>query len=276
MCVSPKSVIDRRLVHRTLDTEVFITKFSEEGEHQWRSVVCIPSEHARMRRSNGSLPIILALEVLRQGGFVAAHKGMGVPLEWHFVIQHFGIRWDSQPPAIPTGARFRAELVTRIVNTQFRDGLPSVLVYEFDLVYKGEVIATGNGITLCINPPRYHALRKRALSSPTSPHHCEDHPFSRDEQGQLTIRWNDQDPFLFNRPGDHVVSMALIDSFIAAASDHNHSEKHIQSFDISFISFAECNQVIHLDIDSDDPVTMTGKFVQDGRVIAEAKIGRTT
>jgi hypothetical protein len=271
MQVSSDSTIDRQLVHRAVNDDVFITTFTEIGDQQWEAHVHIPQLHDRMPRSTTPLPTILAFEVIRQAIFVAFHKGLQIPFDWHFVTQQSSIMWHHRTPLCP-GQDFNGTIIIRLVNLRRCKELPRELWFAIELIHENTVTATGTLSALALDPRAYQAIRRAALSFPKVSHQMTGSQFSSPNQGTKIVRWDDQDRFFFTRSGDHVVSMVLIDAFIAAVVSAEGSEEKIRSVDISFTKFAELDDPIYFELTQSDEQSTMGMFIQKQCHIAEGTI----
>ena len=253
------------LVHRTRESEVFVTEFVQDSDEVWWCTVDAPATHPRIAGAQGVLPAIVALEIQRQGGYIAAHQ-FGVPLGWRFVILEFAVQWAGQGPRLDPGTGgFRGTLLVEADVTQLWQEKPRRMEYAFQLLNSdAEVAGSGRAVALCLDPSRYAMLRQRsgAVDEPGS---------ALAAPGEVVrVRWNDQDRFLFNRPGDHVVSMALLDAFLNEIASRNPSRSVI-GIDTRFYRFGESAHPVSLNISVGSvSEVVQGVFLQDGTVIAEA------
>ncbi|KAA9110670.1 AfsA-related hotdog domain-containing protein [Microbacterium rhizomatis] len=234
-------MIDQRAVHRTRDDEVFLVDAVVAGDRVSASGV-ISSGHSRMLRSGGRLPGILVLEIFRQAGFLMAHEAAGMPFGWHLVTSRVEMVWRAGPPHVASNSAFAFE-VTGEVGVERRGGEPCYLQFTAELASAGRVIATGTIEAYSLAPDRYQALRRHALVAPHA-HLVADTQSNDDGSPGRVVGWDDSDPFLFNRPGDHVVSMALIEAILAAAEAH--SSGRPTSVEVEFLHFAERNSPVYL------------------------------
>jgi hypothetical protein len=257
--------LDLRLVHRTSDDQVFLTDFKEAGPFRWLCAVDIPMSHPRMRtRADEALPLLVALELQRQGGYVSAHA-QGIPIGWRFVILRFGVRWNAGGPRVMTTEGFHGALEIRSRVIRSWGGKPRLIEFDFALRNSGNrLVASGRGLTLCLEPSRYAAIRTRNQPD-------QGRPQSRTSQAKLIeVRWDIQDRFLFNRPDDHVVSMALLDAFLTHL-DTAFPLARAQGIDAEFFAFGSASRPIWMDVTHATPANRVQvSFIQDNSVIATA------
>jgi hypothetical protein len=256
--------LDEQLVHRTRDSEIFLVSAGTTGDGVHASGR-VPSNHSRLPDIRGVLPEILGLEIFRQVGFFAAHTAIGIPMGWHLVTTRFGLMWQTAPPIVSKSSTFWFN-VTGHAQAQAN----RVLRFTAELHHEGVVIALGSIEALSVSPHRYQALRRRFINVATVPHNEIGTPLGDETEAGWTVRWNDQDPFLFNRPGDHVVSMALIEAVLAGARRES-DERYSLSVDMEFHNFADRNATITLRRTGNfNPTNQRWELEQNGRIVAQA------
>jgi len=256
--------VDRAMVHRSRDSEVFVTGFKQVSETAWRCAVDAPTTHPRIASAGRRmLPVIVALEIQRQCGYIAAHQ-LGVPFGWRFVILEFAVRWLGEGPRL-SSTGFQGDITVDADVTHWWEEKPRRVEYGFLLCNaEGEPVGSGRGLALCLDPSRYAVMRQRSASISTQ----ETVAWMPDEL--VPVHWNDQDRFLFNRPDDHVVSMALLDAFLNEVSA-TVSAGAVDGIDTQFHRFGESAGPIWLSISSDAATNMAeGTFLQGQTIIAHA------
>jgi hypothetical protein len=243
---------------------VFVAGVQQESERAWRCAIDAPSTHPRIAGAERRmLPVIVALEMQRQCGYVAAHQ-LGVPFGWRFVILEFGVRWLGRGPRL-SSTGFQGDMTVDVDVTHSWQGKPRRVEYGFLLSNaEGEPVGSGRGLALCLDPSRYAVMRQRSASVTT-------HETVASMPGELVpVHWNDEDRFLFNRPDDHVVSMALLDAFLNEISGAVPAGA-VDGIDTQFRRFGESAGQIWLSISRDAATNMAeGIFVQDQAIIAHA------
>jgi len=258
-------MIDRRVVHRSLDSEVFLSGYTAIRGVGLRADVAIPADHARVRTRQGALSSSMTLEVFRQGAFLSAHESFDIPLEWHFVTKRAVLEWTQEPPLIPQSASVQCELDIQTNVEKLKQGRPFLLTWNLKLRQEGRTLALGELRGWALAPHRYRALRRNAQIAPSP----EDQPPRPKSEGVAVVEWDDRDSFLFNRPGDHVVSMVLIDAAFEAVAD---AVDQGLTFAMDFRRFAERAQPIHRSAVHGSGGAKIIQFRQSGQVIAEAVV----
>lgn len=257
--------LDLQLVHRTNNDEVFLTSCESVGEATWQCAIDAPISHRRVAlRTDDALPLVVALEIQRQGGYAAAHS-QGIPIGWRFVILQFGVRWHSRGPQVEGAAGFRGALEVKSSTVRAWNGMPRLLEFRFQMRDDHcERVASGRGLTLCLEPSRYAAMRKRATSEPA----LEEW---KSEGRLFRLHWDVNDRFLFNRPDDHVVSMALLDA-LEVHVNRAFPLASAESIDAEFFQFAAATRAVWLHVSGISRGRAEAAFIQDGRVIARATV----
>jgi hypothetical protein len=262
-----EQLINRNVVHRTLDSEVFLFGYTVTGELSLRADVGIPPTHSRARTSLGELSSMVVLEVFRQGAFLIAHECVNVPMDWHFVTKRAALTWVQPPPLVPPFGVLWCELEVE-VSIETKRGEPFLLTWNLRLSHGDRSVAVGTLWGWVLDPSRYRALRRAALAAPESARR----PATAQSEDETTVTWDDRDPFLFNRPGDHVVSMALIDAVFNGANSVDGTQ--LDTFEMDFLRFAERTDPIRLNVGHSPAGEDTFEFHQLGEVIARA-VART-
>lgn len=234
-----------------------------EGE-QLFAAVSVPSWHERMPNHQGSLPELIVLEILRQCGYLMAHSALGMPGDWHLVTTALALEWRATPPTVRADVDFTCTVTGRV-----REGDGGHLAFHAELLSHGDMIATGELEARCLAPRHYAAIRGFAERASRS-HANLDAPTHDGVSGPgRPVRWNDQDRFLFNRRGDHVVSMALVDAVLADAASSSTSGN--VSIRMEFLRFAEQSAAILLERETLGTIGQDLWLLrQAGQVIARA------
>jgi hypothetical protein len=251
-------------VHRSLDSEVFLAAYTAAGESGLQADVALRADHPRVRTRHGELSPSIVLEVFRQGAFLSAHERLGIPLEWHFVTKRAVLTWVRRPPLVPPAGSMRCALNVQTIVEEHKQGEPFSLTWKLRLLQEGHAFAVGELRGWTLAPPRYHALRRtaRALTNPGLP------ALTTTPDPDVIVVWDEQDSFLFNRGGDHVVSMALTDAVLAAATSTESTQ--LVTFAMEFRRFAELTDPIHCSIAQRTGGMDIFTFSQSDEVTAEA------
>lgn len=262
--------VDQRLVHRTRDDEVFLVDAEVAGDDMHASGA-VPGSHSRMPRVDGPLPEIIVLEIFRQAGFFMAHQGVGMPFGWHLVTTRFGMDWQQQPPHVDAASTFLFNLNGQ-VSIRRRGPDPYYLGFTAELVAGDRAVAGGWVEAYCLAPHQYQALRRRSLTDTGASQRDSRNTAPEEERAESgwLVSWDAQDPFLFTRFGDHVVSMAMIETVLAVAGGRD--DKHAPvSVDMEFSKFGEVSDPIILTPVDQDTRRRRWELHQTGEVIARAR-----
>ena len=82
--------LDRRLVHRSAVSEVFLTDVAQLGESSYAVAVHVPAHHHYYADHSTGRPIVdplFLLEAARQAQACVAHGFLGVPADHRFVVR---------------------------------------------------------------------------------------------------------------------------------------------------------------------------------------------
>ncbi len=216
----------------------------------------------------GALSRIVVLEVFRQGAFLAAHTCVGVPIDWHFVTKHIEMEWCAGPP-LATGQEALYESTLEVsVAAQEKRGEPYYLDWSLVLGDVQYPIAVGAIQGWVLASPRYRAMRRSSLASDVAdePTTASEAPGGADPQ----VSWDENDPFLFNRRGDHVVSMALIEAVLVALRGTSSTDVDRVGFSMDFLAFAERTSPITLRMGAAVMGEQVVELRQRGQTIARA------
>lgn len=257
-------MVVKEWVHRTSDAEVFLTQFAPIEKDALSATVVIPRTHSQVKKARGQLSSMVVFEVFRQGAFLISHTNLQIPLGWHFVTKSSSLVWVLPPPIGSDNHALVYNLFVRVA-VETKRGEPYRLFWALELFHEKNLIATGSLDGYALNTNRYRALRRTAINALSDASGALISA-SRTETGETgsVVDWNEDDPFFFNRPGDHIVSMALIDTVFRSAT------RNVRDFDITFEQFAERNPPIFLKQHQGDKAE-SFIFFQDGATIATAR-----
>lgn len=215
------TALDRRLVHKRAHAEVLITSVLPAGPDIWRCGVQIPGGHSGVGGVPRRVPVVLAVEVVRQAGLAVSHLGYDVPLDWAFTIQRIAAAWTpGNPPVFAQYDTFETIVTVAVVGVTTRKGLTSGMELVFELGADGRH-GSGHAEHRCLSRIDYRSLR-RAAPAPGSVAPRTDG--ERLRAGTITedglsalLGWNEPGtPFIFDHPVDHIPGMLLVDAGIAA------------------------------------------------------------
>jgi hypothetical protein len=206
-------MIDRALVHRSVEREVFVVDHERVDDTALRIDVCVPGFHPRVRQAGSELPMIVLLEIWRQSGFLVAHELTNVPVDWPFVTGRLSAAWASTPPVIPALGAIWCELVARVHTSAGRhDELH--LEWRFDLSEDGQHVASGAARSIARSPAAYERWRALALG----PRTLRPAPPEPAEPEGSAATWDSGDPFLADTTADRVSSLILAHVALAHSS----------------------------------------------------------
>lgn len=265
------------MVHRRAAAEVFLTGAEQLNQQEWVFDVQISRGHVLVPPRATEVPLTLCIEALRQMGLYMAHSGYAIPLDWAFTLQKTTFAWC--PGAQVTFPEFGPlELTTHLVVTRetLRKGAVSGLAASLEFFAGDEKVAVGTGELRCISPVHYRALRRGAPAPQDITRRYDPAPV-RDlretaEGYEGAVGYNHANPFFFDHPVDHVPGMMLL-----------HSMTHLfdlalphltpRSVEITCDSFPEFEPPVGIYATrTDDGASLTVRFVQGGREIAQGHV----
>ncbi|GAA3598722.1 ScbA/BarX family gamma-butyrolactone biosynthesis protein [Klugiella xanthotipulae] len=220
------------------------------------------------------MPLILALEAVRQLGLSVAHVGFEVPYDNAFIMDDAWIRWSAgTSPQLEPWSSLDLVVAVAIVDHGVRNGRTTSLA--LDMVLKlptGEQVASGGGVFRCLTPSQYRAVRRRALSAAG----LADAEYRRDLLWGMAehrvepclVGMNVRDPFIFDHLTDHVPGLAFVD-----ASNRFYEQvfpdRELIDLSLQFTSFAEFSPGIEATIVESGADSLTITFTQRDVVVAE-------
>lgn len=137
--------VDRRMLHRSALSEVFLTSAGAVDDHRFIAGAQLPPAHAyytdHLTDRRFPDPLLL-LECCRQAETYGAHAFHRVPADAKFVLRSWS--WEEQPGVPVEPARGPAELTMAVgtANPQVRDGALRGLDYTMDLRLAGRPLGT--------------------------------------------------------------------------------------------------------------------------------------
>jgi hypothetical protein len=209
-------LIDRRLVHKCANAEVFITDVRKVGS-SWQCWAQISAGHSRVVSADGRLPLVLDFELIRQAAIAIAHLGYGVPLHESFIIDEVFIRRQNyEYDTMVLSAPVDLTLLARERSVVVRHGRVAVMELEMDFVDANDrVVAVGGGTFRCLTPAQYRAVRRNSYRISTD---FASSSVSRvmdlvvtgsSMSAQLGVDYRDS--FLFDHPTDHLPGLLFVD-----------------------------------------------------------------
>ena len=138
--LSFQRTVDRRLLHRSALSEVFLTDCRAIDEHRYVAAAQLPPLHAYYTDHPHRTPLVdpmLLLECCRQAETYGGHEVFGVSTDTRFILRDWSLRIDG-PDAL-VRPRGPVELAMTVTTSGARRmaGALRALVYNIDLVLAG-------------------------------------------------------------------------------------------------------------------------------------------
>jgi hypothetical protein len=202
----------------------------------------------------------LALEIFRQCGYLASHVRLSVPTDWHLVTTRMELTWFGAPASSGCDD-WEGSVVAFARVAKTRKGHPFHLQLSCVLETRSVGIAIGVLHAMVLSPDDYRVVRRgmSAMAEPP-PLHCEGREFV----------WDYSDRFLFNKPHDHVVSMAVTEAIL-----DNLRQRYPRSapmvVEFAFHRFATGDSPLVMKILTDDPTADVYEVRQQGDLVCSAR-----
>lgn len=230
--------------------------------------VRLPTAHPRLA-PGVSLSSVVVVEVFRQGAFLLAHRVLDVPLTWHFITAVLRLRWLTAPPRMPHRAALNGVLSVR-ATVQTRKGQPYRVHWFLTLCIDGTDTVAGEFEGYVLEERDYRLLRRSATRRSTELH-TDGAPVAVATPAGFEIHWDETDQFIFRRPSDHVVSMALVDATESAIALGAHAP--LAALEMEFPRFAEHDTpILCVENEGEDNRVRTLTFQQEGSIVAIARV----
>ncbi|EFL33453.1 conserved hypothetical protein [Streptomyces viridochromogenes DSM 40736] len=225
--------VTKELAHRTVDTDVFPTRWCRISETRFRFTAHWPAVHTFFHPVDDRHqdPMIVG-ETLRQASMVLAHAEFGAPDDTHFVMYDLTVFTDPSALLLSDAAEpVEIDVVCSEIRRRGR-GLHSMRT-TMEFRRAGRLVARGTGSTACTSPLAYRRLRAQRLTAPVT--HLPLPPGIAPEvagraraedvvlapagrPGVWRLRVDTGHPVLFPRPNDHVPGMVLFEAARQAAT----------------------------------------------------------
>jgi hypothetical protein len=258
------------LVHRSADSEVFITSISRDGDDAYLLAARWPTEHTFYEPDEtGHHDPMLIAETMRQAGIGVAHAGCGVPFDTQFIMAD--ICFYLLDAAALTVRRGPPRLVVSVLcsDVDRRGKMLRRTRLHVNLLRDGVPFAYGSGLLVCLPPGAYNRLWRGRGSpggrgSPASaPFHALPrlHPavVGRGWEGDVLLCdgpdwcrgsssaswWVQVDPAhpaLFDHPLDHLPGMVQLETFrqaaLALTTPADATKRRLIGCDVRFLRIA--------------------------------------
>ena len=260
--------IDRTVVHKSVQSEVFVTSVEPLGANLWSCGISIPRGHWKNRPVPATLPLIIGAELVRQTGMAVCALGYDVPADSAFTIQELEFSWIDAPPAFPRFAPITSLATVRTSDRTERKGALSAMTLEYEF---GD-FATARATTRILSGKDYGVIRRHAPApGAAEPRHDRDilRPFFDPLHG--LVGWDERDPFFFDHAVDHVPGMLLTEVVLRAFKRLR--DEQPTSMKVTFERFAE------LEVGTEYRISEVGsavfvEFLQDGVRVAAGTADR--
>lgn len=290
----------RELVHRTDDSEVFVTHPENVDGKQHFNIALLP-EPANAYYYDGHDdpardPIFLA-EAMRQAAMSGAHKFSGVPkdISMFFLEMTMDIQHSNDKLASRRTSSDAMRIDTHLEDLRFtRSGAPRHIEYSQTASIDGRSIATTNVVVQGAARTKYNDLRTyqrsgrpapRTSSQPRRATHAIVHPSTVGRRhpmnvvlGELAVAADSTtamlspdytNPSLFDHDYDHIPGLVLLEAarqIVYAANQTSHS---LQGFHATFKSFAELDSPLLVEHKHEAASeTVVIKFIQEENLVA--------
>jgi hypothetical protein len=148
------------LVHRSADSEVFITSVSRDGDDAYLLAARWPTEHAFYQTDEaGHHDPMLIAETMRQAGIVVAHAGYDVPFGTQFIMADICF-YLINTAALTVGMGQPQIVVSLSCSDVVRRGkILRRARFHVSLLRDGVRFAYGSGLLVCLPAAAYKRLR---------------------------------------------------------------------------------------------------------------------
>ncbi|MEO3975081.1 ScbA/BarX family gamma-butyrolactone biosynthesis protein [Streptomyces sp. CAU 1734] len=230
-----------RQCHRARAQDAFATGWTALGPNRFLVRAAWPREHPFFTPLGGRVhDPLLIVETMRQSAMAVLHAAFGVPLGHHFLLtgidyachpRHLAPGNGPGPGAADADDADGAEVELVFPELKYRGGHLSQLLVQWTVRRGGAVAATGTGLCRITAPQVYRRLRgphtapvshhpaappvRAALAGRTRPADVLLTPAGR--AGTWELLADTRHPTLFQRPGDHIPGMLLLEAARQAA-----------------------------------------------------------
>lgn len=248
--------VPRELVHRAAISEVYLTSFTEVGDHEFELSAQWPRSHTFYRTHGGAVDSALLTETFRQATVLTAHLGYSVPLGLNFLLPDIRvIRFETN---LGSGRR-PAELTVSLKVHEVRSTPKGVvgLRVEGSFTCEGVVIGLVSAGARMIDHRSYTRFRnthKRSSATTRCPEPIEPsqtgalHPSDvllgqPIAENRWPLRVDTTHPVYFDHSLDHVPGMVLLEAARQAVRlDANDPSLDLSELEALFHSVVELDQ----------------------------------
>lgn len=301
--LSFESTVRPELLRQRTPEQIFVTDWRLDDKG-FTAAVRLPLNHARY--SDTCTPhhdIVLMADAISQVGMTAAINLLDAPFEWEFMVRRLDIALD--PLQNNVRGRDSAQMTVTTdggdvgakVRGNARAGGAGFLTTRNSI--EGNPSGTSHASTFWVSEERFRELRRR-LRKRLGPGEQAPESLQREtlvgrmdpdnavistlqpagERSYETCVLVDlDDPTFFGRPLDHVNGLLILEAAkqaaIAAACRElgtSPSEVVVSAADISFVSFAELDDLTRCNVTLEDDATAAVTLSQSNRTVARATL----
>lgn len=280
------SFLTRRAVHRRTVAEVLLTDCMRTADDRLLCAAQWSRSHRIYRPQHGVHDSLLVAESLRQAGICVAHRDLGVPEDFRFIMDRIDFTADLDGMV----AGLEPADVVLEVNTEPTGRRTSTSVgfwIEIEFLRNGRRIARAAGWARCVAPAVYWRVRgpvgagEPCVVAPVEPAlvgMCmpEDVVVGASTGPDRPLRVLTQHPILFDHPLDHVPGMLILEAMRQSARlATGRPQDWIAASNLRTRRFLELDLPATVTVVAETPAgpgeaTLACKVMQAGRVAAEA------
>jgi 2-oxo-3-(phosphooxy)propyl 3-oxoalkanoate synthase len=154
--------VERRMVHRTSDAEVFVTDLAGVDDVRYTAAARLPTDHAYYgdhRQEQAGFDPLLLLESCRQASTYGSHRQLGLPVDIQFLVDRWSIRLQD-PARIPAGGGVGELYLEEVLHPTVRSGRIRGVRFDLGLRLAGEAIGSATIEVRCASREEYRTLRE--------------------------------------------------------------------------------------------------------------------
>jgi hypothetical protein len=214
---------------------------------------------------------MVVLEVFRLGSLLVAHRQLGIPPEWRFVLKALELEWEGPPPQVPALGAIWCEL-TVDVSVELSRRERSLLTWRCALIQDGRTLAIGRLQGWVMAPRRYRSHRKAAGTATDAKANRAPRRLLAPADGGWTVSWDGRDGVLAAVHADHVPPLVLADAALSATRLRS-PDGQVHLFEMAFPGFAERGSPVALGLTWDAESSVNVFSVRQGEhTVATARV----
>jgi 2-oxo-3-(phosphooxy)propyl 3-oxoalkanoate synthase len=153
--------VERRMVHRSTDAEVFVTDLAGVDDVRYTAAARLPTDHAYYgdhRQEQAGFDPLLLLESCRQASTYGSHCRLGLPVDIQFLVDRFTISLD-EVPRLPLENGSGELRLDEVLHPVLRGGQIRGVRFDLGLRLSGAAIGTARIEVRCASRDEYRTLR---------------------------------------------------------------------------------------------------------------------